>query len=85
VATAALVKPATDEPDFAKGRLLLFDPSGHRIVEAANGVRKIQVVSLTSGEITLLYERDRRFVVATFDASSFAKRSEQEMDIPQLR
>jgi hypothetical protein len=85
VATAALVKPATTELDVAKGKLLLFDPSGNRVVEVADGVRKLQVASLASGEITLLYERDRRLVLATFDAGSFARRGEQEMDVPQLK
>jgi hypothetical protein len=85
VATALLVKPASGEPDFVKGRLLLFDPSGKRVVEAADGVRRIQVVSVAKGEITLLYERDRRLVLATFDADSFANRSEQAVAVPQLR
>lgn len=85
MATAALVKAADAELDVAKGKLLLFDPPGTRIVEVADGVRKLQVASLASGEITLLYERDRRLVLATFDASSFAKRGEQEMDVPQLK
>jgi hypothetical protein len=85
VATAAVVKPATAELDVAKGKLLLFDPSGNRVVEVADSVRKLQVASLASGEITLLCERDRRLVLATFDAGSFAKRGEQEMDVPQLK
>ena len=85
VATAALVKPATDDLDVVKGRLILFDPPGRRVVEVAEGVRKLHVASLAGGEVSLLYERDRRLVLATFDASSLAKRTEQEVDVPQLK
>jgi hypothetical protein len=55
------------------------------VVEAADGVRRIQVVFVARGEITLLYERDRRLVLATFDVDSFANRSEQAVAVPQLR
>jgi hypothetical protein len=85
VATAAVVKPAIGELDLAKGKLLLFDPPGNRVVEVADGVRKLQVASLAGGEITLLYERERRLVLTVFDASTFTKRNEQEMDVPQLK
>ena len=53
-------------------------------MEIANGVRKLHVASYTTGEITLLYERDRRLVLVQVDPTSFTKRKEQEVDVPQL-
>jgi len=37
------------------------------------------------GELIILYERDRRLVLATFDPGSLAKHREQEIDVPQLK
>ncbi len=85
VAVAALVKPSVDPRDVAKGRLLLCDPAGRRIVEVAEGVRRLHVASLLNGEVSLLYERDRHLRVARFDAVSLAKRGEEQVDVPQLR
>lgn len=85
IATAVLVKSRAQADERAKGRLLLFDVSGRKIVEVSNGVRTIHVAALSSGELTLLYERDRRLTLATFDPESLAKRREEEIDIPQLR
>ncbi len=85
VATAVLVRPAEGDGDVAGGKVLLVDPPGKRIVDAANGVRKIQMATLRSDEITLLYERDRRLVLATFDAGTFARRGEQEIEVPLLK
>jgi hypothetical protein len=85
VATAVLVKPTEDDRDVAGGKVLLVDPPGRRVVDAAVGVRKIQMVVLRSDEITLLYERDRRLVLATFDAGTFARRNEQEIEVPLLK
>jgi hypothetical protein len=44
VVTAALVKSATESPETATGKLLVFDPPGSKIVEVADRVRTIQVV-----------------------------------------
>jgi hypothetical protein len=85
VATAVLVKPAEGDRDVSGGKVLLVDPPGRRIVDAAVGVRKIQMAVLRSDEITLLYERDRRLVLATFDAGTFARRGEQEIEVPLLK
>jgi hypothetical protein len=85
LATAALVKPSADQLDVAKGRLILFDPAGKRIVEVADGVRKIHTASVVDGEVSLLYERDRRLVLARYDGASLARRSEEQIDVPQLK
>ncbi len=48
-------------------------------------MREIHLASLSGGELIILYERDRRLVLATFDPGSLAKRREQEIDVPQLK
>jgi hypothetical protein len=85
VATAALVKPRTDQSESANGRLLLFDASGKKVVEVANEVRDLHIATLDGEEVTLLYERNRRLVSAVFDSSSLSKKREQEIDVPQLK
>jgi hypothetical protein len=85
LATAALVKPSTDQLEVTKGKLLLFDPAAKRIVEVADGVRKIHVVSVVNGEVSLLYERDRRLIMARYDGTSLTRRGEEQIDVPQLK
>lgn len=85
IATAVLVKSATTSPGTAVGKLLLFDPSAKNIVEAASNVRQIRLATLSGGELTVLYERDRHLVLAEFDPQSLAMRREQEIDVPQLK
>jgi hypothetical protein len=90
IATAVLVKPparssGANSSDAGSGRLLLFDPSGKNVVEVASGVREIHLINVSAGELTILYERNRRFVLAAFDSGSLAKRREQEIDIPLLK
>ena len=85
LATAALIKPSTDQLDTESGRLSLFDPGAKRIVEVADGVRKIHIATVVNGEVSLLYERDRRLVVARYDGASLAKRGEEQIDVPQLK
>lgn len=81
IATVVLVKSTTDSPETTAGRLLLFDPSGRTIVEVANGVRRLQLASLSGGDLNILFERNRRLVLAAFDPVSLAKRREQEIDL----
>jgi hypothetical protein len=85
IATAVLVKPTTDNRETSTGTLLLFDPSDKNIVHVADGVRRIHHASLSNADLILLYERNQHLVVATLDPASLSKRSEQEIDIPQLK
>jgi hypothetical protein len=85
IATVALVKSTTGNGETSVGRLLLFDPAGRNIVQIADGVREMHHASLSSGEISILYERNRHLVVAAFDPASLSKRSEQEIEVPQLK
>ena len=83
IATAVVVRPATDAPETASGRLLLFDPPGRKIVEVANNVRELHLATLSGSELLILYERNRHLELAAFDPSSLAKRREQEIDVSQ--
>jgi hypothetical protein len=83
VATLVLVKSAA--LDAAGGRLLLFGPSGRKIVEVADGVRTIHAADLIGGDVTVLFERDRRLFLVSFDPESLTKRHEQQMEVPQLK
>lgn len=85
IATAVLVKSASESPENATGKLLLFDPPGKRIVEVADHVRTIQVASISGGELSILYERDRRLFLDVFDPQSIVKLREQEIEVPQLK
>jgi len=85
IATAVLVKPTTGTPESSTGKLLLFDPSGRNIVQVADGVRQIHHASFGNGDLTILYERNRHFVMASFDSTSLTKHSEQEIEVPQLK
>ena len=85
VATVALVKASDGDRQTGKGRLLLFGPSGTPIVEVADGVRALHVATLSGEQITVLYERDRQLVVASFAAASLAKLREQAMAVPPLK
>jgi hypothetical protein len=85
VATVVLVKPASGDPEVTKGELLLFDPAGKKIVRVANGVREMHIAALSGADLTIVYERDRRLVVASFDPGTLAKRVGQEIEIPPLK
>jgi hypothetical protein len=85
VAAAALVRPSGDQRDAATGRLLLCDPAGRRIIDVANGVRKLHVASVLNGEVSLRYERDHHLMLVRFDAASLLQRGEEQVDVPQLR
>jgi hypothetical protein len=84
-ATAVLVKSTNDSSEGSGGKLLLFDPPGKRIVEVANNVREIHVASISGGELSILYERDKRLIFAAFDIRSMAKVREHEIEVPQLK
>ena len=85
VATVVLVKNRGPALESAAGRLLLFGPSGKAIVEVADGVRTMHAAALTRGNLAVLFERDRRLFLASFDPESLAKRHEQQMEVPQLK
>lgn len=85
VATVALVKPAHEDPELAVGELLLLDPSGDRLQTVAKGVRQLHTAAVQDSGLLLLFERQRKYVAASFDLPSLAKKDERELEVPQLR
>jgi hypothetical protein len=84
VAIAALVKAATGED--GQGALLLYDAKGQNIQAVADHVLDVHGVSLSEAQgITVLYEKPGRYVMASFDPSSLAKRGEEVVTFPNLR
>lgn len=85
IAEALLVKDFGSEDQEDEGTLLLVDPAGRLVKTIARGVRSINHAQLSiDGQITVLYERNRKYVLARFDRSSFEKRAEDELSVPQL-
>jgi hypothetical protein len=86
LASLALVKPAHADLEAADGTLLLFDPTGRNIQTIADGVRELHSAVLDAeGRITLLFERRRKYVLASFDAASLEKKEEHEVTVPALK
>ena len=85
MATAALIGSGSDQPGRSAARLVLFDASGKNIIEVASGVTDLQFAGLSGSQVVLLYERNRHLVRSTFDATSLNRRSEQEIEVPQLK
>jgi hypothetical protein len=86
VATLALIKPAHADLEVIEGTLLLFDPAGVRVQTVAEGVRALHSATLNAGgRIALLFERRRKYVLASFDGTSFEKKEEHELTVPALK
>jgi hypothetical protein len=84
IATAVLLKESRDAHGTTKGKLLLFDLTGKNIIEVASNVREMHVAALSDGELVLLYEREKRLLLAKFDPGSLARRGEQEINVPKI-
>jgi hypothetical protein len=85
IASVALVKPPGPHMESTTGKLLLFDPPGRKIVEVSDGVRAIQIASISGNEISILFERGRRLTLDVFDAQSLTKVGEQVIEIPPVK
>jgi len=84
IATVVLV----ESPQYSEnpvGRLLLFDPTGKKVTEIADNVRRIDLAAFFEGHVRVLYEQNRKLVLTGFDPDSLAKLAEQQVEIPQLR
>jgi hypothetical protein len=67
VGTFALVKESGPDMEASGGRLLLFDPTGLNVHEVSAGVRDLQAATINQdGMLTVLFERDRKYVLALF-------------------
>ncbi len=85
LALAGLVKPAGADENLADGRLLVFDPTGRVVAPLSDGVRSLHLAAPGQGaEFIVMYERQRRFVVATLDPVTLKARSEHVLEIPGL-
>jgi hypothetical protein len=73
IATVVLVKPSATPSEVGPERLPLFGPSGKKVVEVASDATDVHLAKVSSGELTVLFERNRRMVVATFDAKSIGE------------
>jgi hypothetical protein len=85
VATVVLAKPAHQNLDASEGELLVLDPAAERIQTVATGVRQLHVAAVRDNRLLLLFERGGRYVMVVLDVPSLAKRSEREIDVPQLK
>jgi hypothetical protein len=86
VGTFALVKESGPDVEASGGRLLLFDPTGLNVHEVSAGVRDLQAATIDQdGMLTVLFERDRKYVLALFDPVSLEKKHEQELAVPVLK
>lgn len=83
VATAALVR--SEGSDDTTARLILFDPTGRRVLEISEKVSEIHSSSSSEGKITILFGRNERVVRVTVDPASFTKLQEDEIEIPVLK
>lgn len=90
--TVALVKPATEPIAAQTGRLLLLSPEGDRTLEVATGVREVSGHSLhvdptgvAPPRLSIVYERDRRFITAQYDVATLKLIRESELALPNVR
>jgi len=80
----ALVKPYGD--DNATGRLLMLPIPSLRATQFAADVRALDGVTIApSGDVAVLFEKNRKYYLALFDKATLTKRSEREIAVPNLR
>ena len=86
VAIVVLVKPVGAAGAGDGGALLVADPTGRAVHAVADGVRAIDHAGMsTDGLVTVLYERGRKYVVASFNAATLAPVSQGEVAVPELK
>lgn len=80
----ALVKPNAD--DNATGRLLMLRLAGLHATPFASDVRALDGVTIApSGDVAVLFEKNRKYYLTLFDKATLTKRSEREITVPNLR
>ena len=83
LATAALVK---DSSDSDSGDLIVFDPTGSRIVNVSPGVRRIHSgTPIGASEFIITFERAGKYTLARFKTPSLEKVREKELVVPELK
>lgn len=85
LAIVALVKPDGEHADAATGRLLIADVAGRHVEQFASDVHALDGVTITpGGDIAVLFQKNRKYYLASFDRTTRAKRSEREIAVPDL-
>jgi hypothetical protein len=85
LAIVALVKPDGENADAATGRLLMLDVAARHVEQFASDVRALDGVTITAGgDIAVLFQKNRKYYLASFDRTTLAKRSEREIAVPDL-
>jgi hypothetical protein len=89
--TIALVKPAVEPLAATTGKLLLLTPDGELVVEAATDVRDVSGCSLHEDGagvhpplVSIVYERNRRFVAAQYDVKTLTLVHESDLALPTV-
>ena len=73
------------DPPPATGKLLHFDPVDKVVRVLAEDARRLHVASVgPSGELLVLYERGRQFVIAQINATTLVLEHDQAFAIPAL-
>ena len=86
VANVVLVKPVGAAGAGDGGALLVADPTGRAVHAVADGVRAIDHAGMsTDGLVTVLYERGRKYVMASFNAATLAPVLQGEVAVPALK
>jgi hypothetical protein len=71
---------------MSDGRLILADPVGRQVQTVAEGVQEVNGVALNeAGELAILFSRNRKYVLTSFDSGSLKKKEEREIDVPKLK
>jgi hypothetical protein len=82
----AVVKQSGGDLAAVEGRLVVFDPTGKVLESLSDGVRTVHVARVgDDGGLIVMYERRRRFVLATIDRETLKLRSEQVFEIPSMK
>ena len=86
VATVILAKPVSASGANDGGALLIADPTGRSVLRVADDVTDVDHAGMsTDGLVTVLYERGRKYVMASFNATSLALVSRSEVAVPDLK
>jgi hypothetical protein len=85
LAVVVLVKMKADDSELGTGVLRIMDPEARRTRDISEGVRAVSHASMSGdNSITLIFERNRKYVRTIIDGRSFEPKSEVEVAVPEL-
>ena len=86
LAVVTLVKKKGADSELDVGTLMIMDPEGRNSQVVSDGVRALSHAALTDDDrITLIFERQRKYVRAVIDRRSLKLESEVEVSVPALQ